>query len=171
MFELTNSIKQIKEYEKLSDAVQSGRTPVLACGLSAVHKAQLAAALRLETGRPVFVLTDDEAAANRLAADLAAFSGLQDVLVVPSREFMFLGVESHSHSYEQARIAALSRLRQGAPIAVASIAAAQQAAIPPAVLEQATLELCTGAAEPLNQLVQKLVAAGYQRTEIGRAHV
>lgn len=164
MFELTNSIKQIKEYEKLSDAVQSGRTPVLACGLSAVHKAQLAAALRLETGRPVFVLTDDEAAANRLAADLAAFSGLQDVLVVPSREFMFLGVESHSHSYEQARIAALSRLRQGAPIAVASIAAAQQAAIPPAVLEQATLELCTGAAEPLNQLVQKLVAAGYQRT-------
>ncbi len=164
MYELTNSILELEEYKKLSKSLHTGKIPVLACGLSAVHKAQLAAALRSETGRPVFFLTDDEAAANRFAADLAAFSGLDEVLVVPPRDFMFLGVESHSHSYEQSRISALSRLQAGVPLAAASAAAAQQAAIPPAVLERATIRLRAGDNVPPNELVRSLVASGYQRT-------
>lgn len=164
MYELTNSITKLKEYAELSSAIPAGRLPVLACGLSPVHKAQLAAALRAETKRPVFFLTDDEAAAGRFAADLSAFSGLGDVLIVPPRELMFLGVESHSHNYEQTRIRALYRLRQGSPITVATAAAAQQAAIPPAVLDRAVLRLKPGESVAPNVLVRRLIDSGYQRT-------
>ena len=44
----------------------------------------LAAALGLDTGRPVLVLTDDDNAANRFAADLRGFSE-RDIVQLPSR--------------------------------------------------------------------------------------
>lgn len=163
MQEITLSINRLKEYAELYSALQSGRTPALACGLSPVHKAQLAAALGQETGRPVLLLTDDESAAGRLASDLAAFAE-HSVLAIPPRDFMFLGVESYSHSFEQARVAALWQLRQGAPLAVASIAAAQQVAIPPRALDQAAIRLQSGTVEPPGELVKRLAASGYQRT-------
>ena len=59
MNEITKSITFLKEYKQLKQAVDEGKTPVLAVGLSAIHKAHLAAALGLDTGRPVLVLTDD----------------------------------------------------------------------------------------------------------------
>ena len=52
MNEITKSITFLKEYKQLKQAVDEGKTPVLAVGLSAIHKAHLAAALGLDTGRP-----------------------------------------------------------------------------------------------------------------------
>ena len=52
MTELTKSITYLKEYKLLKGAVQQGKTPVLAVGLSAIHKAHLAACL-LYTSRCV----------------------------------------------------------------------------------------------------------------------
>ena len=57
MNEITKSITYLKEYKQLKQAVDEGKSPVLAVGLSAIHKAHLAAALGLDTGRPVLVLT------------------------------------------------------------------------------------------------------------------
>ena len=50
MNEITKSITFLKEYKQLKQAVDEGKTPVLAVGLSAIHKAHLAAALGLDTG-------------------------------------------------------------------------------------------------------------------------
>ena len=87
MTELTKSITYLKEYRSLKEAVQQGKTPVLAVGLSAIHKAHLAAALGLDTGRPVCVLTDDDAAAARFSRDLQAFAE-REVLTLPARELV-----------------------------------------------------------------------------------
>ena len=70
MTEITKSITYLKEYRELKKALEKGKTPALAVGLSAIHKAHLAAALGLDTGRPVLVLTDDDSAAARFSADL-----------------------------------------------------------------------------------------------------
>ena len=40
---ITKSITFLKEYKQLKQAVDEGKTPVLAVGLSAIHKAHLAA--------------------------------------------------------------------------------------------------------------------------------
>ena len=82
MTEITKSITYLNEYKSLKKAVDEGKTPVLTVGLSAIHKANLAAALGADTARPVLVLTDDDNAANRFAADLRGFSE-REVVVLP----------------------------------------------------------------------------------------
>ena len=44
MTEITKSITYLNEYKSLKKAVDEGKTPVLTVGLSAIHKANLAAA-------------------------------------------------------------------------------------------------------------------------------
>ena len=94
---------------------------MLAVGLSAIHKAHLAAALGLDTDRPVLVLTDDDNAANRFAADLRGFSE-RDIVQLPSRELVMADVVGVSRGYEQRRLAALDELTE-AHFAVASVQA------------------------------------------------
>lgn len=90
MTEITKSITFLNEYKQLKKALEEGKTPVLAVGLAAIHKANLAAALGADLKRPVLVLTDDDNAANRFAADLRGFSE-REVVVLPSRELVMGG--------------------------------------------------------------------------------
>ena len=115
------------------------KTPVLAVGLSAIHKAHLAAALGLDTGRPVLVLTDDDNAANRFAADLRGFSE-RDIVQLPSRELVMADVVGVSRGYEQRRLAALDELTE-AHFAVASVQAAAQRTMPPEALKAAIVAM------------------------------
>ena len=161
MNEITKSITFLKEYKQLRQAVDEGKTPVLAVGLSAIHKAHLAAALGLDTGRPVLVLTDDDNAANRFAADLRGFSE-RDIVQLPSRELVMADVVGVSRGYEQRRLAALDELTE-AHFAVASVQAAAQRTMPPEALKAAIVSLATGETAPLDELAQSLTRAGYER--------
>ena len=161
MNEITKSITFLKEYKQLKQAVDEGKTPVLAVGLSVIHKAHLAAALGLDTGRPVLVLTDDDNAANRFAADLRGFSE-RDVVQLPSRELVMADVVGVSRGYEQRRLAALDELTE-AHFAVASVQAAAQRTMPPEALKAAIASLATGETAPLDELAQSLTRAGYER--------
>lgn len=50
-------------------------------GLSPVHRAMTAAALRLKSGRPLLMLCADEGEARRQAADLRSLTGREPVLL------------------------------------------------------------------------------------------
>ncbi len=161
MQNITLSISSFSEYKKLYNELLAGKTPALAVGLPPIAKAQLAAALRLETSRPVCIITDEDTAALRLAADLEAFSE-QPVLHIPARELTMAGMEGMSRQYEQTRIAALSRL-SSAPLITLSAAALVQKTLPPHILGSASLTIRTGDLIPLPDLTRQLVTAGYQR--------
>ncbi len=161
MQNITLSITNSSEYKKLYKELLAGKTPALAVGLPPIAKAQLAAALRLETSRPVCIITDEDTAALRLAADLEAFSQ-QHVLHIPARELTMAGMEGMSRQYEQTRIEALSRLST-APLITLSAAALVQKTLPPHILETASLTIRTGDLTPLPDLTRQLVTAGYQR--------
>ena len=161
MTDITKSITYLKEYCQLKEALEAGKTPALAVGLSPIHKAHLAAALGLDTGRPVFVLTDDDSAAARFAADLAGFAELP-VLQLPARELVMADVAGVSRGYEQARLAVLDALPQ-ARFAVGSVQAVLQRTLPPAALREAAVELRAGEPAPLDELTRKLTRAGYER--------
>ena len=163
MNEITRSICNTTEYEQLLTGLRDGKAPAMAVGLPPVGKALLAAALHHDTSRPVLLLTDDEAAARRLADDLSALTE-KNVLRISERDFVMLGVESSSRQYEQARIAALWQLAEGAPLMAASVAALTQASIPPAALAQAAFILSEGETRPLSEITAALTAAGYQRS-------
>ncbi len=161
MTEITKSITYLNEYKTLKKAIDEGKTPVLAVGLSAIHKANLAAALGADTARPVLVLTDDDNAASRFAADLRGFSE-REVVVLPSRELVMADVAGVSRGYEQARLAALDTL-SSAHFAVASVQAAAQRTMPPDLLADSIVTLTAGEEAPLDELTHRLVNAGYER--------
>ena len=161
MTEITKSITYLKEYRQLKEVLLAGRTPLLAVGLSPIHKAHLAAALGLDTGRPVLVLTDDDSAAARFSADLQGFAELP-VLQIPARDMVMVNVAGVSRGYEQRRLAALDAL-SSARFAVASVQAAAQRTLPPAALQSAVVTIAAGEEAPLDELTHQLTRAGYER--------
>ena len=163
MQDITLSILDTKEYKQLFNSLKSNSTPILTMGLPPVSKAQLAAALHIETSRPVLILSDDQAAAKRLSDDLAAFTE-KEVLNVPERDFVMLDVESSSHQYDQARISALWGLIQGKKLIVSSTNAISQFTIPPETLKNAALTLSEGDNHNLDDISEKLITSGYRRS-------
>ena len=163
MQDITLSISNIKEYEQLFTSLKTNSTPILTIGLPPVSKAQLAAALHIETSRPVLILTDDQMSTKRLSDDLAAFSE-KEVLNVPERDFVMLDVESSSHQYDQARISALWGLIEGKKLIVSSTNAISQFTIPPETLKKAVLTLSEGDNYNLDDISGKLISSGYRRS-------
>lgn len=90
---LAKAFFDIPEAASLPLPGDGGGFPALITGLSGVHRAQLAAALGLRTGRSVLLLTPDEAAAEALAGDLAAFTGERPTLLT-GREFVFISADA-----------------------------------------------------------------------------
>lgn len=75
-------------------------------------------------------------------------------------------MEGVSREYEHKRIEALSNIRNGScRIIAASAEAAMQGTIPPQALSDYSFTLSSGGEIDLNALTEKLISAGYSRTE------
>ena len=75
MQNLTDLLLTLPQVRELAQAVESGDYPAQLTGLSPVHRAQVAAAVRQATGRPLLMLCADERDADRQAADLRLLTG------------------------------------------------------------------------------------------------
>ncbi len=154
-----------EEYRRVAAALREGRQPVLLTGGAQIHKAQFLSALARDLGMGALVLTQDEQSAVRLCEDLNLFAGEQLAWHYPERELTLGEVEGISREYEHLRLAVLGRLqREPGTIAVASAAAAVQPVIPPEILRESTFSLAPGQELPQDQLVSRLLAAGYARS-------
>ena len=76
---LFDQILHHREAAALPSLSESGGLPALISGLSAVHRANLAAALRSRTGRPLVVICPDDTAAETFARDLSSMLGEEAV--------------------------------------------------------------------------------------------
>ena len=99
--------ERLGSFEEIRRNLAEGVTPMLATGLSQIHKVHFAWAL---TGGSRLVLTPDEPAAVRMAEDLNRFYGEEKAVVFPTREFSFREVEGVSREYEFARLRVLESL-------------------------------------------------------------
>ena len=141
---LIKEIFKNKEAAALPGLLESGGLPALVSGLSAVHRANLAAALRLESGRPIFVICPDDTAAESFARDLASMLGEETETLV-MRDYTFYAAEAASRQTEQRRLAALYALSTGrAQVVTASVSGMIQRTIPKETLSAAAFELRDG---------------------------
>ena len=160
---LIASAKKIEEYGALLDCVKNTRLPIGMTGLSHIHKAHFAAALNADCGRPVLVITADEAQASRLALDMKTL-GCR-ALLYPARDFAFRSTESQSREYEHRRLSVLDKMLRGeAQAVICSAEAASQLTLPPEELKNRTIELAVGDEIPLEDIVKALLRAGYSRS-------
>ena len=109
---LINQIFENKEAAALPELMESGGLPALISGLSAVHRANLAAALRDRLELPVFVICPDDTAAENFARDMSSMLG-QEVKSLGMRDYTFYSAEAASRQSEQKRLSVLYALLAG----------------------------------------------------------
>ena len=165
MRSLLNTLQRVPEFKDLLLRIDAGRCPVATSGLSPVHRAFVAAGIARELDRPVVLLCPEEVEGAKLARDLEALLDTP-VLQLPGREFTFHTAATVSHQWEHKRLAVFRAMAQGkAPVVVATVEGFLQRTLPPAALEQACFSLKMGESYDLNDLCDRLTAAGYARCE------
>ena len=157
MKKLTEIVIKQPEFQELLAQAEGGHCPVAVSGLSGVHRAHIAAAMRQVTGCSVVLLCSDEKEGARLQADLAAFTG-EPVRLLAGREFVFYDATA-SRQWEHRRLDLLYAMSHDkAPLVVATVEGLLQRTLPPELLEQTALTLSLGDNCDLEQLTRRLVA-------------
>ncbi len=141
------------------------KLPALVTGVSHIHKAHFIAALLDE--EPVLVVAESEGEAGRLCMDINAMLGETAALLLPEKEFILADTEAASREYEHKRIFALNALLRGScKAAVCSASAAAQLTIPPETLSERMICVSNEDEISLDDLVARLIAAGYSRADM-----
>ena len=157
---LLRELWQLREIQELAQLMESGGGPALVTGLSPVHRAMTAAALRLKSGRPLLMLCADEGEARRQAADLRSLTGREPVLLT-GRELHWRELAAVSRQWEYRRLEALYRIRQEeSPVIVTTADALALRCIPPQVLERCSFTLRSDGRYQVEELARRLTAAG-----------
>ena len=165
MNKLNEALASLPEVRELLLSLDAGTSPIAVSGLSGVHRAQLAAAVRHKTQRPLLIVCADENEANRMAGDLHELLG-EDVSLLFAREWQLRDRVFASHGWEQQRIGSLCSLAaEKAPILLATVDGLMQRTLPPDALRGAVTDISLGDRFDLNALSKKLVESGYTRAE------
>ena len=158
-------LKKDPDYLSLLNEVERGRLPIVCTGLSLIHKAIIAAALRGHTGKRVVLITHDEATAAELCGDISAL-GLK-CFNFPARDLCIGDLSGYSKEYEHKRIDTLSAVADGAfDLLTISLDAAVQYTVKPDVLKSSRFTLKTGESADTSELAERLINAGYTRSQL-----
>ncbi len=162
---LTKTMGKIPQIKQIFDTVTGeGASPVAVFGLPDTARALFSVAMAKKLKRPIFVVTDTEAAARRMAADALNVGGKADVF--PSRDYNFLNTLGSSREYEHQRIAALWRLISGEiDLLFLDVEALTQKTVSPVFLKESVQKIKLGDQINLKNLTEKLINSGYDFTE------
>ncbi|MEE1074774.1 MAG: transcription-repair coupling factor, partial [Acutalibacteraceae bacterium] len=153
------------DYAALLKEIEKKRLPTVCTGLSQIHKAALLKSVSVHTGQKITVVTQDEASAAELTEDAKAL-GLNAVNF-PLRDYCIGDFSGYSKEYEHKRTDTLSKLLDGDfELLCVSVDAACQLTVPPEVLSNARFTLRTGETYEISELTERLLNAGYTRSEL-----
>ncbi len=162
---LKDVLKGDSDFLSLLSAINSGKLPAVCTGLSGIYKAVNIAVISEETKRPVTVITSGEAEAYALYNDLLSLG--VDALNFPYRDLSLAGIYGESREYEHKRIHTLSAVSGGGfKVLITSVDAATQPTLPKDRLLNSTFTLSQGDSFDLTCLTEKLIDAGYVRSEM-----
>jgi transcription-repair coupling factor (superfamily II helicase) len=158
-------------------ALRAGRSPTRVGGVRAGAAALILARLLEEAPRPVVVLTADDAAAARIAADLGFLLGeagastplVRRLHVLPAWDVPPFEPLSPSRDVVAARIEGLHHLAQTRdPVIVTTVPAWAQRTLPRAALAAATRYLVRGEVVAPEELAAHLIEWGYHRVPLAQ---
>ena len=163
MFTLANAVFNDKNINLLPEYVEGGALPALIVGPGKTSRANIAAGLRLKTGRPLFIICSDETAAENFRRDIELFLNEQCEMLF-SRDMNFYGAEGVSRDSEQKRIKTLfSLVNNRAPVVICTVTGLLQRTMPPKTLSAASLTIEDGTNCPPEKVEEALISCGYNR--------
>ncbi len=162
---LCELLGESRDFRSVFEGVKKGALPLAATGLSQIHKALLLAVLTKETDKRILVITHDEAAANALMGDLKDLGARAAVL--PMLDYNLQRADGASMEYEHKRIDTLSGILDGDfRLLIASVEAVMRYTIPRDLLERSRFTVSAENPLPLTALTERLIDAGYARSEL-----
>ena len=158
-------LRRLPDYPRLRTALESAQA-VGVSGAAQINRSHLIAALCRDTARPAVVVCQDEMAARRTQSELAAFLGAE-APILPTRDLMFYDASAISRGWEQQRLRCLYDLARGkTPLLLTTLEAFSLRTMPRAQLFSAAMRLLPGAQLELDELISRLVHAGYSRCSL-----
>jgi transcription-repair coupling factor (superfamily II helicase) len=144
-------------------AIEHGARPVAFSHVTEPAQAFLVAAIAGEIRKTFWVLCPNVRSQELLYESL--LNWLPDALFLPEAEFAAVENILPDPEIAAERLALLNRIQRekGPHVIIATRAALDQAAPAPAVLNSAILALRRGKREPMERMIEALVAAGYER--------
>ncbi|MBQ4119284.1 MAG: transcription-repair coupling factor [Clostridia bacterium] len=162
---LNDILNRDSDYCSLLKSVKNNRLPLACTGLSSVHKSAVISSLLKDTGKKITVITPTESSALEIAGDLSELG--VNCLTFPQRDYCIGEITGYSREYEHKRIDTLSKLLGGDfGVLTLSLDAALQYTVPPEILKNATFEIASGNTISTEELTEKLIMAGYTRSEM-----
>ncbi|NLH02079.1 MAG: transcription-repair coupling factor [Clostridiales bacterium] len=163
MLTLAQAVFNDKNFNLLPDYIEGGVLPALIIGPGKTSRANIAAGLRIKTGRPLFIICSDENTAENFKRDLEQYLE-EPCETLFSRDMNFYGAEGVSREGEQKRIRTLYALAQNqAPVVVCTVTGLLQRTVPPEAMLGSALTIETGKTYSPEQIEKSLIMCGYNR--------
>ena len=154
----------LHEYPKYTELKQS-QAPVSVSGVEESARAQLIYSLFSEQNDHALVICYSDMEAQALEADLEFYT--DEVLMFPSKEYIFYNIETSGHGNENTRLSVISNLMTDKKkIIVTSLDALLQYTIPRQELTAHSVSFNLGDVFNLQELCERLIVMGYSREEI-----
>ena len=145
-------------YENIYETL-AGDQKSLVFGICDPQKAHLAAASPV----PLLYIADSEQRALEVAEEIGAY-GTPSVYLPPKGDVL---IGRRSGALAQARIAALMKVRRGeAKVLVTTVEAVFGYTLRPEDLDRATVKLAVGGTASVEEILRRLISAGYERASI-----
>jgi transcription-repair coupling factor (superfamily II helicase) len=158
-----------KTFDDLFAAVSRGPRTAHVVGASGAARHFLAAALVDALAEPWLVVVHHAGAAERFAEDLRAWLAPRQVLSFPANPYLPYEVLAKSPDLTRARLGVLRRLCAATegppPVVVATVESLLGTLAPAGTFRDAVTTLAPGRHLPLEELVPRLLALGYERDE------
>ena len=154
----------LPQFRDMALNIENGETPVLMSGLSPIHKSHFIYSYCNQYQKNAIFIVPDDQTAIKFADEINGFYGEEKALVYSTRDFIYRDVEGVSREYEHQRLKVLDSLIQKSDnLIIAGIEAVLQYTLPPEVLKSNTIKIETSCNYDLNELINKLIMAGYTR--------
>ncbi len=136
-------------------------------GLSGSQKAFLFASLKDRIKKPMVILTTDNSQAERIRMDLKSFLPEERCEIFPSFEILSFDIFSQSREDISKRLSILNQLVRGENIIIiAPVKSVMKRLTPPEIYVTSIFTIHKGKEYRLGEIVNKLIANGYERVSM-----
>ncbi|MPQ42173.1 transcription-repair coupling factor [Clostridium tarantellae] len=162
---LINPLFENKKFKSIQKSINEKLYPIEVTGLSESGKSYILDGIYESVNKPIVIVTHSDVEARNLYEDLGFYTS--KVFYLPTKETVFYNIDAISGDLRWARLKVIKEmLDTSKKIIVTSIEAFSSIYTPLDLYEKHNFKIQVGNTLDSNELFQKLIECGYERTEI-----
>ena len=165
---IASELLELPQLKPLFTGLAGKTRSQLVYGVDESARSMVMAAIRLQTGRPLLIVTADAVHATKVYEDLLSIFQEEEVHLFPGKELLYYhSLFSESKDAAAVRVAVMTRLTQGkGGVIVTTVSGLTTKMAPFSCWQKSCYTINAGAELPITQLLSALVDGGYQRVDL-----